>query len=56
MLDEPSSGLDTDETDRLAGILDEARRVHGVAVVLVEHDLPWSVRPWTGSTCSTSAR
>ena len=39
MLDEPSSGLDADDTSRLAGILGEARRGTGVAVVLVEHDL-----------------
>ena len=39
MLDEPSSGLDTDDTARLSRILGEARRSTGVAVVLVEHDL-----------------
>lgn len=39
MLDEPSSGLDADDTARLGGILDETRRRTGVAVVLVEHDL-----------------
>jgi ABC-type branched-subunit amino acid transport system ATPase component len=39
MLDEPSSGLDADDTSRLARILTEARRSTGVAVLLVEHDL-----------------
>jgi branched-chain amino acid transport system ATP-binding protein len=39
MLDEPSSGLDTEDTTRLGAILDETRRSTGVAVVLVEHDL-----------------
>jgi branched-chain amino acid transport system ATP-binding protein len=39
MLDEPSSGLDAEDTDRLARILGETRRTTGVAVVLVEHDL-----------------
>lgn len=39
MLDEPSSGLDADDTARLARILDETRRSTGAAVVLVEHDL-----------------
>ncbi len=39
MLDEPSSGLDADDTARLARILGEARRTTGVAVLLVEHDL-----------------
>lgn len=39
MLDEPSSGLDADDTARLGRILDETRRSTGVAVVLVEHDL-----------------
>jgi branched-chain amino acid transport system ATP-binding protein len=39
MLDEPSSGLDSGDTARLARILAETRRSTGVAVVLVEHDL-----------------
>ena len=39
MLDEPSSGLDAEDTTRLAGILGETRRSTGVAVILVEHDL-----------------
>jgi len=39
MLDEPSSGLDVDDTARLARILDETRHSTGVAVILVEHDL-----------------
>jgi len=39
MLDEPSSGLDADDTARLSRILGESRRSTGVAVVLVEHDL-----------------
>ena len=39
MLDEPSSGLDAEDTARLATILGETRRSTGVAVVLVEHDL-----------------
>jgi branched-chain amino acid transport system ATP-binding protein len=39
MLDEPSSGLDVDDTARLARILQENRRSSGVAVILVEHDL-----------------
>jgi len=39
MLDEPSSGLDTGETARLASILADVRREQGTAVVLVEHDL-----------------
>ena len=39
MLDEPSSGLDTEDTARLGRILDETRHGTGVAVLLVEHDL-----------------
>jgi branched-chain amino acid transport system ATP-binding protein len=39
MLDEPSSGLDADDTARLSRILGETRRSTGVAVILVEHDL-----------------
>jgi branched-chain amino acid transport system ATP-binding protein len=39
MLDEPSSGLDADETHRLAAILGDLRASRATAVVLVEHDL-----------------
>jgi len=39
MLDEPSSGLDTAETEHLAEVVTEVRRQEGTAVVLVEHDL-----------------
>jgi branched-chain amino acid transport system ATP-binding protein len=39
MLDEPSSGLDEADTTRLARILGDVRRAHGIAFVLVEHDL-----------------
>jgi branched-chain amino acid transport system ATP-binding protein len=38
-LDEPSSGLDTDETAAMAEVLDQVNRERGVAVLLVEHDL-----------------
>ena len=39
MLDEPSSGLDVEDTALLAEILAQVRASEGVAVVLVEHDL-----------------
>jgi branched-chain amino acid transport system ATP-binding protein len=39
MLDEPSSGLDRDETAALGDILARVREQRGVAVLLVEHDL-----------------
>jgi branched-chain amino acid transport system ATP-binding protein len=39
MLDEPSSGLDTPETEHLARVVTQVRRDQGTAVVLVEHDL-----------------
>lgn len=39
LLDEPSSGLDRAETDALASVLRTASETHGVALVLVEHDV-----------------
>jgi len=39
LLDEPSSGLDTGETEQLAQGLLSVQRAEGVALLLVEHDL-----------------
>jgi branched-chain amino acid transport system ATP-binding protein len=39
LLDEPSSGLDRDETAVLAGTLLDVQREHGFAILLVEHDI-----------------
>jgi branched-chain amino acid transport system ATP-binding protein len=39
MADEPSSGLDINETAALAGVLRSVQREHGMAVLLVEHDM-----------------
>jgi ABC-type branched-subunit amino acid transport system ATPase component len=39
LLDEPSSGLDTDETQRVGGILEDLRSGSEVGVLLVEHDM-----------------
>jgi branched-chain amino acid transport system ATP-binding protein len=38
-LDEPSSGLDTTETNEMADVLLEVQREHGTAILLVEHDI-----------------
>jgi branched-chain amino acid transport system ATP-binding protein len=40
LLDEPSSGLDEDETDALGGLLLELAK-DGLGVLLVEHDMPF---------------
>ena len=39
LLDEPSSGLDRGETEQLATNLRDVQREHGVAILLVEHDV-----------------
>jgi branched-chain amino acid transport system ATP-binding protein len=39
LLDEPSSGLDRDETADLARTLQEVQAAHGFAILLVEHDV-----------------
>jgi ABC-type branched-subunit amino acid transport system ATPase component len=39
LLDEPSSGLDEEETERFGAILDEVAVERGLGVLLVEHDM-----------------
>ncbi len=39
LLDEPSSGLDRSETAVLAETLRVVQREHGIAILLVEHDV-----------------
>ncbi|MHB8438902.1 MAG: ABC transporter ATP-binding protein [Acidimicrobiales bacterium] len=39
LADEPSSGLDPHEADELASVLKQVTEEHGVALLLVEHDL-----------------
>jgi ABC-type branched-subunit amino acid transport system ATPase component/branched-subunit amino acid ABC-type transport system permease component len=40
LLDEPASGLDTRERQELKGLISTLARDRGVAVILVEHDVP----------------
>jgi len=44
MLDEPASGLDNAETDRLAELLFYLRDTLGVSILLIEHDVPLVTR------------
>ncbi len=39
MLDEPAAGLNTQETRELDRLINELRAEHGVAVLLIEHDM-----------------
>jgi branched-chain amino acid transport system ATP-binding protein len=39
LLDEPSSGLNVEETDDMAWWIDDLRRDRGITVVMVEHDM-----------------
>ncbi|MFP5405742.1 MAG: high-affinity branched-chain amino acid ABC transporter ATP-binding protein LivG, partial [Gammaproteobacteria bacterium] len=39
MLDEPAAGLNPQEKRDLQGLIDRLRREHGVAVLLIEHDM-----------------
>jgi ABC-type branched-subunit amino acid transport system ATPase component len=39
LLDEPSSGLDVDETEHFRAVLEDAQRREGIGVLLVEHDM-----------------
>ena len=44
MLDEPASGLDSAEAERLAEEVHRVRSVHGTAVLLVEHSVPFVMK------------
>lgn len=39
MLDEPAAGLNPRETDDLKALISELRDVHGITVLLIEHDM-----------------
>jgi branched-chain amino acid transport system ATP-binding protein len=43
-LDEPSSGLDTQETAHMAAVLEQVRTGRDVAILLCEHDVPFVER------------
>jgi branched-chain amino acid transport system ATP-binding protein len=43
-LDEPSSGLDTSETNEMAAVLEQVHQEHQIAILLCEHDVPFVQR------------
>ncbi len=43
-LDEPSSGLDTTETNEMASVLEQVHDEHDIAILLCEHDVPFVER------------
>jgi branched-chain amino acid transport system ATP-binding protein len=50
LLDEPSSGLNVEETDDMAFWIQDIKNDLGITVLMVEHDMTWSraVRPGAG--------
>lgn len=44
LLDEPAAGMNTTETDELAGLICSLRDEDGLGVLLVDHDLPMILR------------
>ena len=62
LLDEPSSGLDRDETSALAGTLLDVQRERGFAILIVEHDIELVASfteravSWTSDGCSAAVR
>ena len=55
LLDEPSSGLDHEETAAFGEILERVVAERGCGILLVEHDMGLVMRICTASTCWTSA-
>jgi branched-chain amino acid transport system ATP-binding protein len=43
-LDEPSSGLDSGETEEMGDVLEHVRRHRDLAILLCEHDVPFVER------------
>jgi branched-chain amino acid transport system ATP-binding protein len=44
LLDEPSSGLNVEETDDMAFWIQDIKHDLGITVLMVEHDMTWSPR------------
>jgi branched-chain amino acid transport system ATP-binding protein len=56
LLDEPAAGMNPTETEELLEIIDDIRSRFGIAVLLIEHDMPFVMKICERIRCWTSGR
>ena len=56
LLDEPAAGTNPVEKRELAELISRINTDRDISVLLIEHDMNWSCRSPTASSCSTSGR